>query len=110
MCKDSCKGLYFRYSASEFVSKRGSLEKRESYRLLKRMSCNGDCSADGKRCIVEFFYDDLDMVGLSDAQVKYPEDPKDGDVYYVRPVMGSPDWETGYIEEWTWVFRKVNHE
>lgn len=50
--ESKCKGIYFRYSKSEYWSTHLSIEKRESYRILKRISCKGECS---KKCMRDFF-------------------------------------------------------
>jgi hypothetical protein len=104
-----CKGLYFRYSKGEYISYgldiRLSIEKRESYRILKRMSCPGGC---GKRCLKDLFEDDIAQVPFEDVGIVYPDNPKHGDLYRLCLVPGSKDWETGYIDEWKWVFKKVN--
>ena len=104
-----CKGLYFRYSKGEYISygldNRLSIEKRESYRILKRMSCLGGC---GKRCLKELFEDDIVQVPFEDVDIVYPDNPKHGDLYRLCFAPGSKDWETGCIDEWKWVFEKVD--
>lgn len=105
----NCKGIYFRYSKSEFWSNhldsRVSIEKRESYRILKRMSCNGMC---GKRCMRDFFEEDISACGFDGINIMYPENPKHGDIYFLEFIPGPKDWQTGYVEDWKWIFKKVN--
>jgi hypothetical protein len=104
-----CKGLYFRYSRGEYISygldNRLFIEKRESYRILKRMSCLGGC---GKRCLKDLFEDDIVQVPFEDVGIVYPDNPKHGDLYRLCFAPGSKDWETGCIDEWKWVFEKVD--
>jgi len=99
-----CVGLYFRYSKSYFLSKYGSIEKRESYRILTKRSCNGGC---GPKCIKDCFDYDIEMVGFNDVDIVYPENPQNGDIYCLRFVAGKNIDETGCVDEWSWVLEKV---
>lgn len=66
---------------------------------LKSLSCDGSC--DGDRC----YYPNLDADEVGYEEV-YPdihcEKPIDGAIYEVFFVPGAKDWETGYIDDWSW--------
>lgn len=95
-----CKGIFFRFSRSAYVSSHQSIEFRESYRFLKRKSCKG-CD----KC--DFFWEDLSMNDLAFCDIDWPEEPCAGDLYKLRYVPGSgPDWE-GEYEPGSWAFDKI---
>lgn len=79
-----CKGLYWRGSVSHYVSSHNSIEKRESLRLLKRMSCPG-C----QYCwwILESNKESLPAI----------PDIKHGQLYTFF-AHTSKDWESGHTE------------
>lgn len=29
-------------------------------------------------------------------------------IYFLEFIFGPKDWETGYVEDWKWVIKKVN--
>lgn len=98
--KVKCKGVFFRYGSSAYVSSHRSIEFRESYRFLKRKSCKG-CD----EC--EYFWEDLSMDDLETCDIDWPEEPCAGDLYKLRYVPGSgPDWE-GEHEPGSWAFDKI---
>jgi hypothetical protein len=94
-----CKGIFFRYSRSAYVSSHNSIEFRESYRLLKKRSCPG-CDTCG------FFWEDIDMAGLEDTEIEWPKDPCPGDLYEVRYIPGSYDYE-GEYDGGSWALDKI---
>lgn len=94
-----CKGRFFRYSKNSFVSSYGSVEIRESYRLLKRRSCLG-CS----KC--QQFDEDLACAGI-DGLIEFPKRPEDGKVYELKFVPGVADWD-GVIDDWSWRMEKTD--
>lgn len=53
---DKCKGLFWRYSESQYLSSHNSIEIKKSLRLLKRKSCSGcpECE-----WVWEFIMDDI---------------------------------------------------
>ena len=53
-----CKGLFYRYSESTYYSSHGSIEQRQSFRLLKKRSCPGcdECAA-----MLEFLVEDIGL-------------------------------------------------
>lgn len=87
-----CKGMFFRYSKNSFVSSHGSIEIRESYRLLKRKSCPG-CD------MCQQLDEDIANVGM-DAIV-LPIDPEPGGVYELKFVSNGLN-EEGYCDDWWW--------
>jgi len=100
--KDPCSGLFFRCKINDFWNERTkSIEYKTSYRLLKRRSCKG-CS------LCEWFYECRSMVGSDDVMdIVPPKQPENDAIYQLLYVPGSPDWESGYVEDWEWVLTKV---
>jgi len=92
-----CKGIFYRFSSSVYLSSHDSIEVRESYRLLKRKSCPG-CL----RC--QQIHEDIAMAGIENVFV-FPKDPKHGDMYEAKFVAAS--WDGSYVDSWYWELTKV---
>lgn len=90
-----CKGLYYRVRVSRYRSSNGVIAHRREYRPLQRLSCHG-CA----RC--DWMWD-----ALADADYKFLDGGKDGDV--VRLVMAniSHDPESGYVDDFDLAFTSL---
>jgi len=86
---DQCKGLVFRGYSNTFYSN-GRIERKEGIKLLKRMSCSG-CSCCG--WILDYINESIDC-----DCIIFP-DIQDGQLYSIRMINMSRDWETGYIDD-----------
>jgi len=95
--KHTCQGVFLRCSVSEYLSN-GILTYKETYRILKRKSCSQCADA---------FEDDFSSCG-DFSTYEFPEHPEHGAIYEAIFVPGPRDWETGYIEDWTWKFELEN--
>jgi hypothetical protein len=95
-----CRGRFFRFGESIFVSSHGSVEVRKSFRLLKKMSCPGcdECRQ---------FDEDLSVCDV-DEVIELPDKPVHGKIYELKFVPGVRDWETGILEEWHWTLVKID--
>lgn len=94
-----CKGIFFRYSRSSYVSSHQSVEFRESYRLLKKKSCPG-CD----EC--RYFWEELSMDDVDTFNMEWPKEPCHGDLYKVRYIAGWKDSDGDYYD-WSWALDKV---
>ena len=94
-----CKGLFFRYTESSYLSKRNTLEYKQSFRLLKKKSCDGCDQCRG-------FWEDLGMSSIEEV-VELPEGLIDNYVYRVQFEEMGRDWETGLVDDWVWTFVAV---
>ena len=81
-----CKGLFFRYHSSSYLSSHKSIEVRKSLKLLKRKSCKG-C----ERCewIWEYIPQDIEDEGMED----YLGNLNNGKIYKLVPVWTPGPWE-----------------
>jgi len=93
--REECKGIFFRYKFNCYVSKTKSIEYKQSFKLLKRMSCPG-CN------LCQGFWEDLNMTGAPEDILKLPGQLIDDQIYKICFVPVSKDWETGYLDEWYW--------
>lgn len=108
----TCKGLLFRgYSSTFYNESKGTIDKREGLRLLKKQSCHGKpCeSYDGEH--IESWRCDWSMLEylndlISSGSVIMP-DIENGALYKVRTINQSRDWETGVLDSWDIEFYKV---
>ena len=102
--KSQCRGLFYRVERSAYVQGRGEYGERTRTRFLKRKSCPGceDCERQ-----LEAFQSDMgegasvEINPLPDVQFPQPR------LYQLSCVVTSTDWETGYADDWTWVFKEV---
>lgn len=94
-----CKGIFFRYVGSAHWSARKSIEIRQSFYLLKTMSCPGCEECD------ELWGDLLDF-GVT-GEVIFPNNPSQGEIYRAVFVPGGKDIDNGLLVEWWWEMRKV---
>jgi len=91
--QDKCAGLFFRCRVNNFWNGASdSLRLSVEFKFLKRRSCKGCRLCQG-------FFDD---VAEDHAIVDAPAHPKDGAIYQMVFVPGPKDWETGYLDDWSW--------
>lgn len=96
----ACKGLFYRYSESAYLSSHFSIEYRRSYRFLKRMSCPG-CA------LCKQIYEDYAACGEVESVFQESQKPVNGAIYEACFQPGAADWETGICDEWWWKLRRV---
>lgn len=88
--QDLCKGLFWRYTVSTFLSSHNSIEVKKSLRLLKKKSCPG-CSTCG------WVFDYLkERIGI-DGPEDYVGDLEPGKIYTYN-VITSQGFEDLYLE------------
>ena len=103
----SCNGsgLIYRGYHSEYVPGRGGLGITEGFRQLKRKSCKcPKCQS-----ILDNWAEDV----AEGTPIRVsPEGIRDGKLYKLFFLPGSPDWETGYIDvdDWEFEFRLIKDE
>lgn len=85
-----CKGLFWRYTVSSFLSSHNSIEVSKSLRLLKRRSCPG-CTTCG--WLFDYFQEDIGI----DGPVDYIGELEHGKIYTYN-VVTSQGFEDSYPE------------
>jgi len=50
------------------------------------------------------------MAGMEGLEIDDPQNPKDGQLYEAVFVPSTPDYETGYVEDWYWTMREWSEE
>lgn len=98
-----CKGIFFRYYESYYMSSHFSIEFRRSYRLLKKLSCSG-CD------FCQQIREDVAMCGDVMSVFRESKKPVDGAMYEAVFVSGGIDSETCYCDEWWWELKKVEED
>lgn len=97
-----CKGLIFRFARDTWMGTAQDINFRDRFRFIKGKSCTGCAQCD-------FLWEDLHE-NLCDPKfnyVSYDAEAHDQDQLYTLIVLpGTPDWETGYVEDWELEFRK----
>ena len=95
--EEPCKGVFFRGYSSLFYDG-NKIEQRQGVRLLKGKSCTG-CS----QCL--WVYDNLSEEVSCETLIM----PKieHGELYSVRIINESTDWETGIVDSWETEIYKV---
>lgn len=96
-----CKGIFFRYTCSSYISSHSSIEFRQSFRLLKRMSCSG-CN----KC--QQIWEDFSMTGRVEETVRLPRNLVDNAIYEAVLVTSSFNNE-GYCDDWWWELVEVKN-
>jgi hypothetical protein len=92
-----CKGLVFKGVSNLFYNdKLQKLELRESLTLLKKQSCKCE------KCY--FLFEDFSNSNLENIIFPQIEDKA---LYTVAMINKSRDFETGYLDDWDWEFRKI---
>ena len=106
----TCNGIVYRYHESAFIGKNGRICVSKELRPLKRLSCPG-CEICGPQvdCLQE------SVVDLGAAAIEFEPGLETGNEVKVVMVPQSYDWESGHLEEWTYVVKKfirqrLNHE
>ena len=91
----------FRYRENNYASS-GRIVFAQEWRHMKRLSCHGECCEGDsiRRCWTPF--DDVEQAGIEELQIAFPDDPVDGALYQFILRPGTPDWETGVVEDWEW--------
>jgi len=106
-CSGTCKGLTFRYKKSVWYDDDGNFHLKESFRKLKRESCDGFCdeNTDNRQCIANAFEEDIRMVGIDEiwGSMEFPYDLEDGCKVKLNINPGQRDYWTGYYEDWNYV-------
>ena len=87
---ETCIGLTFR-GYRNFYYQDGRLELKQGIRLLKRKSCPG-CEKCG------WMLDELKELLYCDSVIM-PE-IEHGNLYSIRTINVSRDWETGYVDDY----------
>ena len=101
----SCNGsgLIYRGYHSEYVHYYGGLGITEGFRQLKRKSCKcPKCQS-----ILKNWAEDI-ACGIPISVI--PEGIRDGKLYKLFVLPGSPNWETGVVEDWGYEFRLIKDE
>lgn len=94
-----CKGRVYRYRESNYISASGEIVIKQSFRLLKRLSCPG-CEKCG--WMMETLSEDMSCGCLPEIKGH----PQADGIYQLVFKAGAPDWETGVVEDWEWYFVK----
>jgi hypothetical protein len=109
-----CEGLLFKGYSSEYCND-GEIGRREGFRLLKRKSCKGypDCkSYDGEdisthHCDHWFLEEMSDML---DCECVMMPPIEDQELYRVRVINETTDWESGHVDGYDFEFYKVEKD
>lgn len=94
--RKKCKGLVFRYTSSTYLSKHGSIEVRQSLRLLKRQSCTG-CALCG--WVIDEIKEWIEQVDFKNVV----SDFEDGDICKLEgkySYPSSPYYDDGDADFW----------
>lgn len=96
-----CKGFVFRFRRNAYASN-GKIVFADEWRLMKSLSCRGDCCDENsrRRCFSPF--DDVEEVGIENLRIVCDDEPVDGQLYRAMFRPEPPDFETGHVEEWDW--------
>lgn len=100
--ENTCKGQVFRFVTNNYVSNDTIVFSRK-LRLLQRRSCKG-CGNCGN------VIDDINE-GISldcGPDVVIPDSIMNGDVVVLDFIIDRRDWETGYVDDWHYVARKID--
>ena len=98
-----CKGVFFRYTCSSYLSTHNSIEFRSSFRLLKKKSCSG--------CIqCQQLWEDFSVTGNIEDTIRVPKKLKPNGIYQASFVSAGVDWETGICEDWCWELIEVTEK
>lgn len=97
---DTCKGLVFKCIVSSYIDKNGIYINTTKMVLLKRKSCDDCESCD---CLLNEFYEYIEE-GLIPDHDKYIEDKA---LYMLSCEVTNVDFETGYADDWDYVFVKI---
>jgi hypothetical protein len=110
-CSCECKGVFFRYSRSVWMDEKGCFHNKESFRLLKRESCNGFCGQNSgtTRCLASMFEDDVRMVGMEQLfdEMEMPHNLTNGCKLMLGYEAGTPDYETGICDDFNYTLTIV---
>ena len=94
---EKCKGLFYRGHTNKYWNGY-KLSFSKELRFLKRRSCTGCVKCD-------WYYEQIKELLYIDAII-LPE-IKNGQLYSVKCVVTSTDWETGYADDWVFEFYEV---
>jgi len=95
----------FRYRENNYATDNRIVYSHE-WRYLKSKSCKGEC----KRGHCNGPFEDIQMAGMEGLEIDDPQNPKDGQLYEAVFVPSTPDYETGYVEDWYWTMREWSEE
>ena len=113
--KPKCKGLFFRGRTNTYYNyETGKLDIRKSLTLLKRDSCKGypDCDSydEEKDNILNSCCDHWmleEMNDMMDVDAVIVPEIEDGALYGLKVSNLSTDWETGYVNDYTFEFYEI---
>lgn len=75
-----CKGTYWRYWDNVFVDNQGNLQRKQSIKMLKRMSCNHDCQPSSTPCEQDYLEElFVEHVDITDRLPELPKNIRNGD-------------------------------
>lgn len=95
-----CKGLFFR-GYSNIYTIGAELHIKKGFRLLKRKSCTGCPKCD--------HYSDMMRDMIPSGNYIIPDPIIDGGLYTVRVGNVSTDWESGFADDWDYIFEEVRN-
>jgi len=96
-----CKGLFYRYTTSNFLGSSGSFVFKQEFRPLKRLSCREDNCA---QCLSKHeLLNEWDI-----GSIIVPDDIESGTIVKLEITNIHTDWESGIVDDYDFEFIKVN--
>ena len=97
-----CKGRFFRCIINNHLSNDGGYVEQTRMKPLKRMSCKGCANCE---------HIDVGMQEQMDNDIPLViENPVHGGTYKLDIGNLGTDWETGYVDEWDYIFSLVKEK
>lgn len=95
-----CKGKIYKAKVTHYIGSRGEAIYQEKFIPMKRMSCDG-CA----KC--NWLEDDLNEFMSNNTFPIIEDRIKDEGLYYLDVTNISHDFESGIVDDWNLIFRKL---